>query len=519
MKHATKVSLGAALIVVGALLIWKGSFLYNNFRGVGPAFIPAEPNATPGTGDNLGLTVPTGFTVNVFAKDLGAPRVIVRDGFGNLLVSIPKDGVVLALADTNGDGVEDKRYTLVQNLNKPHGLAIHCDPPFVGKPQECNLFIAEENRVARYIYNAQTMRGVFNEELAQLPTGGRHTTRTLQWSPYDPNVLFVSIGSSCDVCHESDERRAAVWSLDINTKAFTSYAKGLRNAVFMAPNPVDGKIWVTEMGRDFLGDDLPPDELNVLEKGKNYGWPICYGKNVHDTQFDKNTYIRNPCMEPFETPSAVDLPAHSAPLGIAFVPEEGWPEEYWYNALVAFHGSWNRSVPTGYSIARVKLNAKGEYSGIEPFITGWLEGKKSTGRPVGIILEGGGTGYISDDKAGLIYRLSRAAKPIEANDGVRNLNIVPNDTVQSPLKLSGEVPGNWYFEANLPVMITDADGNILTQQGAQANGEWMTTDFVPFEITLEFTKPATATGFVVIRNDNPSGLPENDKMIKIPVRF
>lgn len=171
------------------------------------------------------------------------------------------------------------------------------------------------------------------------------------------------------------------------------------------------------MGRDNLGDDLPPDEINIIERPSagsgqssipNFGWPICYGKNIHDTNFDKNTYIRNPCMEPFETPSFIDLPAHSAPLGLAFVPEEGWPEEWWYNILVAYHGSWNRSTPTGYKIARLKMNAKGQYLGAEDFISGWLtkDGKK-TGRPVDIKVLSGGTAYISDDHAGVIYRLFR----------------------------------------------------------------------------------------------------------------
>ena len=112
-------------------------------------------------------------------------------------------------------------------------------------------------------------------------------------------------------------------------------------------------------------------------------------------------------MEPFEAPSYIDLPAHSAPLGLAFIPEEGWPQEYWYNLLVAYHGSWNRTVPDGYKIVRMKLDAKGNYSGVEDFITGWLTpDNQALGRPVDILVQPGGTMYISDDKAGVIYRVT-----------------------------------------------------------------------------------------------------------------
>jgi len=197
---------------------------------------------------------------------------------------------------------------------------------------------------------------------------------------------------------------------------FKEFAHGLRNTVFFTWNTETKEMWGADMGWDFLGDNLPPDEINILKGGGNYGWPICYGKNIHDTVFDKNTYIRNPCMEPFETSSYIDIPAHSAPLGLAFVPkdtEKGkfganitWPRDYWYNLFVSYHGSWNRTVPTGYKIVRYKFNEKGDYSRVEDFITGWLKpGDGLYGRPVDILVQSGGSMYISDDKAGVIYRV------------------------------------------------------------------------------------------------------------------
>jgi glucose/arabinose dehydrogenase len=179
--------------------------------------------------------------------------------------------------------------------------------------------------------------------------------------------------------------------------------------VFMTTHPVTGDIWGTDMGRDNLGDDVPPDEVNILREGGNYGWPSCYGKNIHDTNFDKNTYFRAPCQEPFEVPSHMDLQAHSAPLGLAFVPEEGWPEEYWHDLLVAYHGSWNRSVPTGYKIVRFNLTPQGEQIGApQDFMANFRTSDGTIyGRPVDILVEPGGSLYVTDDKAGAIYYVFR----------------------------------------------------------------------------------------------------------------
>jgi glucose/arabinose dehydrogenase len=226
--------------------------------------------------------------------------------------------------------------------------------------------------------------------------------------------LFTSVGSTCNACEESDWRRAAVLVSDEDGKDLKVFAKGLRNAVFMTTHFVTGDIWATEMGRDLLGDDLPPDEINILKEGVNYGWPICYGKNVPDA-----SYARDVGCENF-IPSHIDLQAHSAPLGLAFIPEDpstgsgqaAWPEEYWHDLLVAYHGSWNRPEPTGYKIVRLKLNAQGNPSTSsgqviqEDFISGWLEGDRAFGRPVDILVQPGGVMYISDDKAGLIYKVT-----------------------------------------------------------------------------------------------------------------
>jgi glucose/arabinose dehydrogenase len=160
------------------------------------------------------------------------------------------------------------------------------------------------------------------------------------------------------------------------------------------------------MGRDLLGDDLPPDEINIVEEGKDYGWPFCYGKNVRDHTFGAGK--ERTCREPGTYPSHIDVPAHSAPLGLAFFPEKGWPAEYRNNLLVCYHGSWNRSIPTGYKIVRYRLDANGTLLAAEDFATGWLTKDGSLfGRPVDIMIRPDSTIFVSDDKAGVVYLIKR----------------------------------------------------------------------------------------------------------------
>lgn len=400
------------LIMSAATLYFSADFYSKNLRGAWyPLMPPKEDIANiiekkPRNATGFPLKLQEGFSVSIFMKSLTAPRVLAIAPGGVLVTSIPSEGKIVALPDDNQDGVADKVVEIISGLNRPHGLAFQC--PFLEGDGECEFYIAESHRVSLFSYDAERMQAKFKKKIADLPDGSNHYTRTLMFN--DDGRLLISVGSSCNVCDETDWRRAKILALDLQTGEIKEFAKGLRNSVFMATHPVNGKIWATEMGRDLLGDDSPPDEINIIEESKNYGWPVCFGKNIHDTDFDKNTYIRNPCAEPFETASHIDIPAHSAPLGLAFFPEEarlpdgqGWPEEYWHNLLVAYHGSWNRSVPTGYKIVRYKLDEQGNYLGEEDFISGWLQQNNALGRPVDILIQPGGKIYISDDKAGVIY--------------------------------------------------------------------------------------------------------------------
>ncbi|MEK7649409.1 MAG: PQQ-dependent sugar dehydrogenase [Patescibacteria group bacterium] len=393
------------VIVFSFIVVLPSIYFWPNIRGAFFALKPPPADITekipetgkellPGTNStDMPLKLPPGFDISIFAKNIPGARDMAFGPDGALWFSQTSEGKIIRIAMQDGRAGEQK--VVYSGLRRPHGIAFDYREPQV-------LYIASAGELLR----VDTAKAQAPTRVIELPSGGNHNYYSLRFGP--DGRLYVSMGSTCNVCLEQDQRRAAIYSLNPDGSDFKEFARGLRNAPFFTWSYVDGRMWATEMGRDLLGDDLPPDEINIIEEDKNYGWPICYGKNIHDTDFDKNTYIRNPCMEPFEIPSRVDLPAHSAPLGLGFIPEEGWPEEYWYDLLVAYHGSWNRTTPTGYKVVRVKLDAQGNFEGIEDFISGWLTPDGALGRPVGILIQPGGTMYISDDHAGVIYKVARA---------------------------------------------------------------------------------------------------------------
>jgi len=392
--------LGIILVIMAASAVFY--FGADFYEGIKPALLPPPEDITEleDVKKNLGLQLPEGFTISIFAKGLGKPRVMEYDPLGNLLVSIPKEGRVVALPDGDYNGVADKIVTVIEGLNRPHGLVTRC-----GR-ESCEFYIAESDQVAAYAYDQKNLKATHKRKIVDLPDGGNHFTRTILFTPPPQDGrMLISVGSSCNVCNEKDWRRAKVLSVYADGSDFGIFASGLRNAVFMTIRPETRQIWATEMGRDLLGDDLPPDEINIVKEGANYGWPSCYGERIHDANFDTRQYIRNPCED--TEPSLIQIPAHSSPLGLVFI-DGSWGEEYEGDLFVAYHGSWNRSVPTGYKIVRFKQVAGEILKTGEDFVTGWLtEEGRAIGRPVDIKVGPDGAMYISDDKAGVIYRVTK----------------------------------------------------------------------------------------------------------------
>lgn len=321
------------------------------------------------------LNVPEGYSLSVYASGLNKPRDIVLDPNGTPLVSAMGDGKVFALLD-------DSKIEVINGLDTPHGLVFSDD----------KLYVAEVNQISSYDYDVKNHKVTNKTKIVDLPSGGRHFTRTMV---VKRGRLYVSIGSSCDACVEEDLRYAAVWSANLDGTDFRPFASGLRNAVFITLHPKTNEIWGTEMGRDFLGDDLPPEEVNIITEGSHYGWPYCYGDRVIDKQTNPSGSKFN-CAN--STPPHISFQAHSAPLGLAFLGND---------LLMSYHGSWNRKVATGYKIVKVKLDPAGKPLGEpEDFLTGWQQDDKILGRPVDIEVWGEDI-FVSDDKAGIVYKATK----------------------------------------------------------------------------------------------------------------
>lgn len=333
------------------------------------------------------ISLPEGFEISLYASGLEGVRMMALSPQGELTVTQPRAGRVLILPDRDGDGKSDRTVVFAQGLDRPHGLAW----------RDGDLYVAETGAVVR-------LRDADGDRIAEtkqtltrdLPAGGMHWTRTLGFGP--DGKMYVSAGSSCNVCVEEDRRRAAIMRFQPDGSDLEIFARGLRNAVGFAWHPETGKLWATENGRDRLGNDLPPDELNQVEFGKHYGWPYCYGDRQPDPAHDEADF----CAQ--SEPMALGFQAHSAPLGMTFYTGKQFPAEYRGDAFVAFHGSWNRDEPTGYKVVRVRFE-NGKPTRYEDFAKGWLRGRSSWGRPVDVLVAPDGSLFVSDDSGGRIYRI------------------------------------------------------------------------------------------------------------------
>jgi glucose/arabinose dehydrogenase len=351
-----------------------------------------SPSPTPSGSGNVVpfLSAPSGFRVTYVSKHVPGARFMAFAPNGDLVVSETSPGNIVVIAP--GSSPDALPASFASALALPHGIA------FLGS----KLYVATWSGVMRYDYPSKTPTTLFSN----MPEGGDHNSRSLAIA--GDGSIFVSSGSTCNLCAESDSRFATVLHYGVGDTIGTIYSSGLRNASGLAFD-ASGTLWAVVNQRDNIGptqsvtDNLPPDELDRLAQSANFGWPQCYPDPAAADRLPNPEYPSANCAG--QTPAALDFQAHSAPLGIAFYNAAQFPALYRGNAFVAFHGSWNRSSPTGDKVVRVTF-AGGAPTGYQDFVTGWLQGGSYHGRPVGVAVAPDGSLYISDDQQGYIYRVS-----------------------------------------------------------------------------------------------------------------
>ena len=347
------------------------------------------------------IKLPPGFTIDLYATGVPNAREMVLGAKGTLFVGSRSAKTVYAIVDRDHDQKADKVFTIATGLTDPNGVAF----------LEGALFVAEVSRITRYDDIESKLENppapvIVNKDL---PTESHHGQKFIRFGP--DGMLYVPVGGPCNVCERTDDPHfATILRMKPDGTGTEIFASGVRNSVGFDWHPQTRELWFTDNGRDLLGDDIPPDELNhAPRKGMAFGFPYCHAGEVKDPEFgDKHA-----CSE-FEPP-ARKLDPHGAAIGMRFYTGRMFPAEYHNQIFIAEHGSWNRSVPIGYRVMVAKLDGS-KVTSFTPFAEGWLQGTGTTrgnttngqtwGRPADVLVMPDGALLVSDDLAGVIYRIS-----------------------------------------------------------------------------------------------------------------
>lgn len=348
------------------------------------------PGVSTARVDLPAISLPEGFTITLYADDVPGARSMTLGARGTLFVGSRSEGKVYAIVDRNNDGRGDEVITIARGLKMPNGVAF----------RDGSLYVAEVSRVLRFD-NIETQ---LNKPPAPViitrsfPDKTHHGWKFIRFGP--DGSLYVPVGAPCNVCEEKDPRFASIMRMNPDGSQLQVYASGVRNTVGFDWHPLTKELWFTDNGRDWLGDDQPPDELNRAERiGLHFGFPYRHGKNIPDPEFGKNR------DQTGFVPPEMELGPHVASLGMRFYTGTMFPEKYRNQIFIAEHGSWNRKDPTGYRVTLVRLKENRAVS-YEVFAQGWLRNGSVSGRPVDLQIMPDGSMLVSDDKAGVIYRIS-----------------------------------------------------------------------------------------------------------------
>jgi glucose/arabinose dehydrogenase len=338
------------------------------------------------------LHVPRGFTVELFAIGISGARMLALSDDGTVYVTRPDAGEVTMLrTDESGKAQVSPAASGMPGV---HGIAIH----------DNQMYLATTREVSVANFNPDGSLGDRRVIVASLPDGGQHSRRTIGIGP--DGMLYISVGSDCNACAEPDGEHATMLRVPLTGGAREVFARGLRNTIGFGWDPRSHELWGMDNGIDFAGDDEPPEELNRLVEGGDYGWPFRYGNNRVNRLFDRAKVspsdFQKQTIAPFLT-----YAAHSAPIAMVFYQGTQFPAEYQGSAFVALHGSWNRESATGYKVVRIVFR-DGKPEGFEDFLTGFLvdHEKAHIGRPAGLAVAADGSLLVGDDSNGVVYRVS-----------------------------------------------------------------------------------------------------------------
>ncbi len=334
------------------------------------------------------VELPPGFVIEVWADGLPNARTLTLGDKGTVFVGTRRAGRVYALRDEDGDGRAERVWVLAQGLNMPNGIAL----------RDGDLYVAAVDRLLRYPAIEEHLNDPPTPEVLRddLPKDAHHGWRYIGFGP--DGKLYLPVGAPCNICDR--EGYAQLRRMDPDGRNEEVYAQGLRNTVGFTWNPDSDELWITENGRDWLGDNRPPDELNHAPRpGLHFGYPYCHGRDIPDPEFGKG----RSCAD--YRPPAQELGPHVAPLGIVFYTGDQFPPEYRGQAFIAEHGSWNRSEKIGYRVSLVRFE-NGRPVDYLTFAQGWLDGERFWGRPAYLLQLPDGSLLLSDDHVGAIYRIS-----------------------------------------------------------------------------------------------------------------
>ena len=346
-------------------------------------------NENLNNGNPSDIKLPPGFKIEVYTENVPNARSMTLSPEGVLFVGT-RESRVYAVVDTNKDYKADNVITIASGLNSPNGVAF----------RNGSLYVAEISKVWRYDNIENNLNNPPDPVLISdgFPTDGHHGWKFIAFGP--DNKLYVPVGAPCNIClRDDDERYASIMRMNPDGSELEVFAHGIRNTVGFTWHPGTQELWFTDNGRDMLGDNVPPDELNrAPSAGLHFGYPFVHGGDIPDPDFGESVDI-NQYVKPVQK-----LGPHVAALGMRFYTGNMFPEEYRNQIFIAEHGSWNRSKKIGYRVMLVKLNGN-EAVSYEPFAEGWLQGDAVSGRPVDVLVMSDGSMLVSDDYGGVIYRI------------------------------------------------------------------------------------------------------------------